>query len=89
MRQGWSVVRSRATLIFGVAIVTVLVLPINAFAVAVHMPREQAGSTSASALDVVLILGGVAAALLLILAVRRLRTSKVARARPVGRTAVE
>ena len=89
MRKCWSVVRSRAGLILGGATFTVLVLPVNAFAIAVHMPRHHAGSAAVSALDLVLILGGVAAVLLLILAAGRLGTSKPLKARPTRRAAVE
>jgi hypothetical protein len=67
----------------------VLALPVNAFAIAVHMPRQHAGSSAVSALDLVLILGGLAAVLLLILAASRLRTSKPLSARPTRRAAVE
>jgi hypothetical protein len=88
MPKSWSVVRSRAGLIFGGATVTVLVLPVNAFAIAIHMPRQHAGA-AVSALDLVLVLGGLAAVLLLTLAVSRLRTSKPLSARPTRRAAVE
>jgi hypothetical protein len=53
------------------------------------MPRQHAGSSAVSALDLVLILGGLAAVLLIILAASRLRTSKPLSARPTRRAAVE
>jgi hypothetical protein len=89
MAKCWSVIRSRAGFIFGGAAFVVLVLPVNAFAIAVHMPRQHAGSVAVSALDLGLILGGLAAALLLILAASRLATSKPLSARPTRRAAVE
>jgi hypothetical protein len=89
MPNCWSVVRSRAGFIFGGAAFIVLVLPVNAFAIAVHMPKQHARSVAVSALDLVLILGGLAAVLLVILAASRLATSEPLSARPTRRAAVE
>jgi hypothetical protein len=89
MPTSWSVVRGRAGFIFGGAAFIVLVLPVNAFAIAIHMPRHHAGSVAVSALDLGLILGGLAAVLLLILAASRLAKSEPLSARPTRRAAVE
>ena len=86
MRQFWSVIRSRAGLIFGGATLALLMLPVTASAISVIVPGTrdvrhaagtgQAGVSSVSTLDFVWFFGVVAAVLLLILIGSRLEIGK-------------
>jgi hypothetical protein len=73
MRRFWNVVRSRAGLILGGAVLTMLVLPVTAFAVAFSGAggRHSAATGGGGSEDLAIFLGIVAAAVLSVLILSR------------------
>jgi hypothetical protein len=74
MRRFWNVVRSRAGLILGGAVLTMLLLPVTAFAVAFSGAggaRHSAATGGGGSEDLAIFLGIVAAAVLSVLILSR------------------
>ena len=79
MRRFSKVMRSRAGLILGSAVVTVLVLPVAAFAGGFSGPRgvqHRAGAGGGGSADLAIFLGIIAVALLSVLIFSRIDTNR-------------